>query len=55
MGQRGVIVRKQQDLQQETIKAVQAIIRTISYGSLTLLIQDGKVFQIDKKEKIRLK
>lgn len=28
---------------------------SIKYGSVTLIIQDGKVIQIDKNEKVRLK
>lgn len=30
-------------------------IREIRYGSVTLVIQDGHVVQIDKSEKVRLK
>ncbi len=28
---------------------------TIKFGSITLVIQDGKVIQVEKSEKIRLK
>jgi len=28
---------------------------TIKFGSITLIIQDGKVIQVDKSEKVRLK
>jgi hypothetical protein len=31
------------------------IIETVRHGSVTLVIQDGLVIQIDKNEKIRLK
>ncbi|WP_434509600.1 YezD family protein [Desulfitobacterium sp. AusDCA] len=31
------------------------IIKTVKHGSITLIIQDGHVIQIDKNEKIRLK
>lgn len=31
-----------------------ALIDSIQYGSVTVIIQDGKVIQIDKSEKIRL-
>jgi len=30
-------------------------LREIRYGAVTLVIQDGRVIQIDKSEKIRLK
>ncbi|SHI79594.1 YezD family protein [Parasporobacterium paucivorans] len=28
---------------------------TIQYGSITVIIQDGRIIQIEKNEKIRLK
>lgn len=31
------------------------LVNETQYGSITLLIQDGKVIQIDKTEKYRLK
>lgn len=33
---------------------VEKIVKDVKYGSVTLIIQDGKVIQIDKIEKIRL-
>lgn len=30
-------------------------IESIKYGSVNIIIQDGKIIQIDKSEKIRLK
>jgi hypothetical protein len=34
---------------------IQEALREIRFGTLTLVIQDGLVIQIDKSEKIRLK
>jgi len=34
---------------------VRKALREIRYGTVTLVIQDGRVIQIDKSEKIRLK
>lgn len=34
---------------------IRAALREIRFGTVTLVIQDGKVIQIDKNEKIRLK
>lgn len=31
------------------------LIKPIKYGSVTLVIQDGRVVQIDKNEKVRLR
>lgn len=37
------------------LKKLISIIETVSYGSITLLIQEGRIVQIEKNEKIRLK
>ncbi len=34
---------------------IRAALKEIRYGTVSLVIQDGKVIQIDKSEKIRLK
>ncbi|MFC0271226.1 YezD family protein [Metabacillus herbersteinensis] len=31
------------------------MLNTMKYGSITLVIQDGKVIQLEKNEKVRLK
>jgi len=31
------------------------MVKSVRYGSVTLVIQDGQVIQIDKNEKMRLK
>lgn len=33
---------------------VNELIKEVKYGNITLIIQDGKVIQIDKTEKVRL-
>jgi hypothetical protein len=35
-------------------RQVREALRVIRFGTVTLVIQDGKVIQIDKSEKIRL-
>lgn len=40
---------------QELEKRIRAALKEIRYGTVNLVIQDGKVIQIDKSEKIRLK
>lgn len=37
------------------LKTLLEFIETVKFGSVTLLIQDGIVIQIDKNEKLRLK
>ncbi|MBR1589714.1 MAG: YezD family protein [Acidaminococcaceae bacterium] len=47
-------VRKPQ-LSEEMIEQLQELIKTVKFGSISLIIQDGKVVQIDKNEKIRFR
>jgi hypothetical protein len=39
----------------ELEKLIRAALKEIRFGTLSLVIQDGKVIQIDKSEKLRLK
>ncbi len=39
----------------EVLENIKASIETLKYGTVTLVIQDGIVIQIEKNEKIRLK
>jgi len=39
----------------ELERQVREALRTIRFGTVTLVIQDGHIIQIDKSEKIRLK
>lgn len=38
----------------ELERRIRTVLNEIRYGTVTLVIQDGKVIQIDKNEKIRL-
>nr|WP_225941912.1 YezD family protein [Sporosarcina limicola] len=38
-----------------TIENIKTMLSTINYGSITLVVQDNLVVQIEKNEKIRLK
>ncbi|WP_342430894.1 YezD family protein [Neobacillus sp. FSL H8-0543] len=33
---------------------VEKMLEALNYGSITLVVQDGKIIQIEKNEKIRL-
>ena len=37
------------------IDTLEEMLRDMKYGSITLIIQDGKIIQIDKTEKYRIK
>lgn len=39
---------------QEIAEHIEKMLNTIKFGSITLVIQDGKVVQIEKNEKVRL-
>lgn len=40
---------------EEVFEETEKIIKDIKYGSVTLVIQDGVVVQIERQEKIRIK
>ena len=40
---------------EEQIKKLLQVIETINYGSVTVIIQEGNIVQIEKNEKIRIK
>lgn len=37
-----------------SLTKVKEMIQDIRYGNVTLIVQDGKIIQIDKTEKVRL-
>lgn len=38
----------------EELNKIKEFIETIKFGSVNIIIQDGKIVQIDKSEKIRI-
>ncbi|MDT8861677.1 YezD family protein [Alkalihalobacillus sp. MEB130] len=36
-------------------KQLQELLKDLKYGSVTLIVQDGKVIQLEKNEKVRMK
>lgn len=40
---------------EEDIKTILDFVASIKYGSVSIVIQDGKIVQIEKNEKIRIK
>ena len=49
--QAGTPVRSQTEI---PLEAIQAAVRDVRFGVVQLIIQDGRVVQIDRTEKIRL-
>ena len=46
--------KKKQDHIDRSLEKVREIIKDVRYGNVVLIIQDGKIIQIDKTEKVRL-
>ncbi|HWO95200.1 MAG TPA: YezD family protein [Bacillus sp. (in: firmicutes)] len=45
---------KQENLS-EVWKNVVQMLETMKYGSVTLIVQDGKIVQLEKNEKVRIR
>lgn len=45
---------KKQTLDNNQIETLEKLLQDMKYGSITLIVQDGKVIQIDKTEKYRM-
>ena len=46
---------KQQNNLEEAIETIKETVSNVKFGTVTLIIQDGYIVQIEKNEKIRLK
>jgi hypothetical protein len=44
-----------QEAFEEVVENVRSMLKTMKYGSITVVVQDGKVVQLEKNEKVRLK
>lgn len=42
-------------INEDDIARIRDILSDIKYGSVTIVVQDGKIIQIEKNEKMRLK
>jgi hypothetical protein len=49
-----IIRRKVSDLNVEAIHKVTDLLKTVNYGTITLHVQGGKVYQINRTESCRL-
>ena len=46
---------KKQENFEQAVENLKKMMRTMKYGSITLIVQDNIIVQIEKNEKIRLK
>jgi len=49
------ILDKQDQEFQGLVERLYEMLQTLAYGSITIIVQDGKVVQIDKHEKMRIR
>jgi hypothetical protein len=42
-------------IREQDLKKIVEFLETIQYGSVTVIVQDGKLLQIEKSEKIRIR
>jgi len=47
-------IKKRESISDQDLRKLVSLLETVNYGSITLVIQDGKVIQIEKNEKMRL-
>lgn len=43
-----------QNVREDDLNKIADLIRTVRYGTVTIVIQDGKIVQLEKHEKLRL-
>jgi len=55
MSDKQTVVINKNSSQAEELKKIDEIIKSLKFGSLTIHVEDGKVIQVDKNEKIRFK
>ena len=53
--ERAAMAQNREPISAEQIRQLQLLAQSLRFGTLTLVFQDGKLIQIDKNEKIRLK
>lgn len=46
--------KKREDNLETGLDQVREILKDLRYGNVVLIVQDGKIIQIDKTEKVRL-
>lgn len=45
---------KNTELSSENVEKLNALMKDMRFGTVTIIVQDGKIIQIDKTEKYRL-
>lgn len=50
----GNVSKDRNVITQSDINKIVEFLETLKYGSVTVIVQDGKVIQIEKNEKVRI-
>ena len=46
--------RKETVISPENLKKIQDLVKSIDFGTVTIVVQNGKIVQIERNEKFRL-
>lgn len=55
MNKKGAVRVSVREHFEEVSEKIEAMLADMKYGSITIVVQDGKVIQLEKSEKVRLK
>ncbi len=55
MNKKGAVCVSVREHFDEVSEKIQTMLADMKYGSITIVVQDGKVIQLEKSEKVRLK
>ncbi len=55
MATKSTVTEEQEPLNKDILLKLTEMVKSVHYGSVTLIIQDGVIIQIDKNEKWRVK
>ncbi len=47
--------KKETKISENDLKRIEDFIKSVQFGTVTIVIQDGKIVQIERNEKLRLK
>lgn len=53
-GKREMKTDTKENIKQEDLDKIAELIGTVQYGTVTIVIQDGRIVQLEKHEKLRL-
>jgi hypothetical protein len=55
LGGKNMGINSKEIIENKKLEEILKMVEEVKYGSITLIIQDGVIIQVDKNEKIRMK